>query len=109
MPNPTMRDARQVATSKPALPMPVFTTDGNGNREGGRPKVGPASAQTVHAALQAQDAIAKAPRPVAQSQIGATPATPSDNPTKDLRVSTAAQRIQNYGGKLSQAIDNESQ
>jgi hypothetical protein len=109
MPNPTMRDARQVAMAKPAAPAPVFTTDASGNRAGGRPKVGPASADTVHAALTAQDAIAKAPRPVAQAQIGATPADASANPTKDLRVSTAAQRIQNYGGKISQAIDTESQ
>jgi hypothetical protein len=108
MPNPSMRDARQVAAAKPTAPTPVFSTDSNGNREGGRPKVGPASAQTVHAALQAQDAIAKAPRPVAQAQVGATPASPSDSPTKDLRVSTAAQRIQNYGGKISQAIDEQS-
>lgn len=103
MPNPSMRAAR--------APAPVFTTDADGNRVGDRPQVGPASAQQVHDALTAQDAIAKQPRPVAQSQVGATPASPdtSDNPTKDLRVSTAANRIQSYGGKLAQSIDEQSQ
>jgi len=87
----------------------VFSTDASGTRSGGRPKAGPADAQTIHNALTAQDAIAKAPRPVAQAQVGATPADLSDSPTKDLSVATAARRIQNYGGKISQAIDDQSQ
>ena len=109
MPNPAMRDARQAALAKPAAPTPVFTTDANGNRTGDRPTVGPASAATVHAALQAQDALATSPRPVAQSQVGATPAgDATDNPTADLSIGTAAQRVQNYTGKVNAAIDAAS-
>lgn len=110
MPNPTMRDARQAAMSKPAVPTPVFATDANGNRDGDRPKVGPASAQTIHNALKAQDALAKAPRPVAQAQVGATPAGDSaDNPTRDLSIGTAAARLANRGHKIESAIDDASQ
>jgi hypothetical protein len=112
MPNPQMRDARAAAAAKPPAPTPVFTTDANGNRVGDRPTVGPASADAIHAALAAQDQLAKAPRPVAQSQIGATPANPpqdSDNPTRDLSVQTAARRLSERAGKVNQAIDDASQ
>jgi hypothetical protein len=109
MPNPAMRDARTAALAKPAAPTPVFTTDQDGNRTGDRPTVGPASAQTIHAGLQAKEALAAAPRPVAQSQIGATPAGDSaDNPTQDLAIGTAAQRVQTYTGKVNAAIDAAS-
>ena len=109
MPNPTMRDARQAALSKPAAPTPVFTTDSNGNRSGDRPRVGPADPATIHNALKAQEAIASSPRPVAQSQIGATPADSSDSPTRDLRVSTAADRLANRQHQVASAIDEQSQ
>jgi hypothetical protein len=76
---------------------------------GARPTVGPASAQTIHAGLQAADALAAAPRPVAQQQIGAQPAGDSaDNPTRDLAVGTAAQRVQQYTGKINAAVDDAS-
>jgi hypothetical protein len=87
-------------------PNPVFTTDASGNRLGDRPKVGPADAQTVHAALKAQEAVAAAPRPMAQASVGAEPA---DNPTKDLAVTTAANRLANYGRKVDAAITDQSQ
>lgn len=105
MPNPSMRDAR--AALKPT---PIFTTDANGTRQGPRPQVGPASADTIHAALKAQDALASAPRPVAQSQMGATPANnPLDNPTKDITLSTAADRLSSRTAKVNAAIDDASQ
>lgn len=109
MPNPAMRDARAAAAAKPAKPAPVFQTDANGNRVGDRPTVGPASAQTLHDALKAQEAVAQSPRPVAQQQVGATPAGDSnDSPTRDLSIGTAAQRLQQYKGKINQAIDDAS-
>lgn len=104
MPNPSMRQSRPVQT-----PNPVFTTDSDGNRVGDRPQVGPASAQQVHAALQAQDALAKAPRPTppqAQATVGDTNA---DNPTKDLTVTTAANRLANRQHQVASAIDSQSQ
>lgn len=103
MPNPAMRAAREVK--------PVFTTDSDGNRVGDRPRVGPAPPEAVHAALKAQDALAKAPRPapVATDSPGAVPADTTDNPTRDLRVSTAAQRLSSYGNKLDNAINDQSQ
>lgn len=110
MPNPQMRDARAAALAKPASPTPTFTTDTNGNRVGDRPRVGPAPADAIHAALKSQDALASAPRPVAQQQIGATPAGDSaDNPTRDLSIGTAADRLSSYKGKVNQAIDDASQ
>jgi hypothetical protein len=110
MPNPGMRDARDAAMAKPATPSPVFTTDANGNRDGDRPTVGPASAQSIHAALKAQDALAAAPRPVSQQTVGDQPAGDSnDNPTRDLSVGTAAVRLQQRAGKVKQAIDDQSQ
>jgi predicted XRE-type DNA-binding protein len=110
MPNPAMRDARAVALAKPPAPTPVFTTDSNGNRTGDRPTVGPASAATIHAGLQAQEALAAAPRPVAQQSIGTQPAGDSaDNPTRDLSVQTAAQRVKTYTGKVNAAIDAATQ
>ena len=109
MPNPGMRDARQAAMSKPAAPTPVFSTDTNGNRSGGRPTPGPADSQTSHNALKAQEAIAASPRPVAQSQVGATPADLSDSPTRDLRVSTAAGRLASRQHQVASAIDDQSQ
>ena len=102
MPNAAGRAARQP-------PNPVFQTDMDGNRVGGRPHVGPAPAAAVHANLKAQEALAQAPRPVAQQSIGAQPADMSDNPTKDMRVQTAVQRVQNYGDKIANSIDTQSQ
>jgi len=112
MPNPAMREARNPTTAAFPNPTPVFTTDANGTRAGARPTVGPASADVVHAALAAQDQMAHAPRPVAQSQIGATPANPaldSENPTKDLSLGTAATRLSERAGKINAAIDDASQ
>ncbi len=101
MPNPSMR------ASRPAqAPNPVFTTDQNGSRIGDRPKVGPADAQTVHAALKAQEAVAAAPRTVAQDTVGTTPA---DSPTKDMSLQTAANRVGSYGRKVDAAINDASQ
>lgn len=103
MPNPGMRDARAKLA-----PNPVFTTDANGNRTGDRPHVGPAAPDVVHAALQAQDALAKSPRPIAQSQIGAEPASPAqtDPATRDLTVGTAAARLRNRGMQIDKQIDD---
>ena len=103
MPNPSMRDARAKLA-----PNPVFTTDANGNRSGDRPHVGPASPDVVHAALQAQDALAKSPRPTSQSQIGDVPASPSapDSATRDLTVQTAASRLRNRGMQIDKQIDD---
>ena len=100
-----MRDSRTAL----APPTSMHPGDSLGSKGAARPLAGPASAQKVHAALAAQDALAKAPRPVAQADVGATPAAPSDNPTKDLSAATAVKRLENYGGKLDQQIDEQSQ
>ncbi len=100
-----MRDARNTE----AAPTPVFTTDTNGNRIGGRPTPGPAPAAVIHANLVAQDNLAKAPRPVAQSQVGATPADTTNDDTKDLSLVTAANRLSQRAAKVNQAIDDASQ
>ena len=102
MPNPAMREARayKPPTAKVA---PVFQTDVKGN--GG--KGGPLTAQTVTGALKAQDAIATAPRPVAQAQVGAQPADdPLNNPSRDISLSTAQTRLQNRTAKVNATIND---
>lgn len=80
-----------------------------------RPKVGPASPDTQHSALERAGlyrkpvgSTASPAQPVRRPQPTAPAATPADSPTKDLTVGTAAQRVANYPGQVNQAIEEQS-
>jgi hypothetical protein len=75
-----------------------------------RPKVGPADPDTVRRNLRA---ALNPPRSSTPSQPAtstpATPATPpADNPTRDLSVTGAIDKIRAYPGQINKAIDDAS-
>lgn len=80
-----------------------------------RPKPGPASQATQHAALEGAGlyrkpvgATAAPAAPVRRPAPNPPAARPADSPTKDLTVGTAAQRIASYPGQVNQAIEDQS-
>jgi hypothetical protein len=80
-----------------------------------RPKVGPASPATQHGALEQAGlyrkpvgASASPAAPVRRPPPPAATAAPVGNPTRDLSIGTAAQRVAQYPGQVNQAIEEQS-
>jgi hypothetical protein len=79
-----------------------------------RPKVGPASAATQHAALESAGLYRKPVGSQASSPPVRRPAAPppqqatTDSATRDLSVATAADRIRANPARINQAIDEQS-
>lgn len=81
-----------------------------------RPKVGAAPPATQHNALEQAGLYRK---PVGSSATPAAPVRrppaaapvsppPGNNPTRDLSIGTAAQRVASYPGQVNQAIEDQS-
>lgn len=90
-----MRDARDAALSRPLGPMPVHAP------AKGMPRIGPPTGDAIHAGLQAQNALATAPRPqpnVSEAAIGDAPADAGD------ASKAAAARLSTYKAKVGAAI-----
>ena len=79
-----------------------------------RPKVGPASQASQHSALEQAGLYRKPVGSTATPPVRRTPApapaaspNPASNPTRDLTVGTAVQRIQSYPSQVDKAIEEQ--
>lgn len=114
MPGRSLRDEMQGVAPTRSYGAPIGTPAPSNASD--RPKVGPASQATQHAALEQAGLYRKpvgstaspaAPVRRPQPTAPASPA-PADTPTRDLTVGTAAQRLASYPGQVNQAIEDQS-
>lgn len=105
MPNRSTRDVIQGYTgpSTPtAAPPSDDPTDASGNREGDRRVASPPTRSAFGAASQSD------PPPNASTPAPVSQGNDASNPTSDLSVLGAAQRVQARKAQINQAVDDAS-